>query len=121
VTLSPRSHIEREENEDKKSSLKLLISNLQNYETLIAQECVQSHVAHEGDGSSKSSVHKQRFQSLQRRMDFNKQRLESLNNRMDFKANMMNFNLIDVTCGDDENSKFCDIATCIYILQVSFY
>ena len=121
ATLSPRSHIEREENEDKKSSLKLLISNLQNYETLIAQECVQSYVAHEGDGSSKLSVHNQRFQSLQRRMDFNKQRLESLNTRMDFKANMMNFNLIDVTCGDDEKSKFCDMhiyLTSIFLLII---
>lgn len=103
ATMSPRSHIDREENDDKKSSLKLLISNLKNYETLISQECVKSlMVESEGNAEVNEDVHKQRIQSLHRRMEFNKKRLESLNTRLDFKANMINFNLIDLAGNSDD-------------------
>lgn len=117
TTLSPKSHIEKQENDDKKLSLNILISKLQVFESLIAHDCVQSYIGTENgskdndDGSNhhnhdinhsdkddndfvtSSFIQKQRMDSLTRRMEFNKQRLESLNARLDLKVNVINFSM----------------------------
>ena len=102
LTKSPKSHAEKDENADRVSSLKKLNKILQDYESTLAQECDDD----DGDGDGKKDdvseidttpfVHKDKMDDLHRRMEFNKKRLESLNISMDFKANMINFNLIDV-------------------------
>lgn len=101
ATLSPRSPIQKEENEDKMSSLKIFISKLQKFETLIAQESAQPCLVKDEDSPPFSWINKQRMESLKRRMEFNKQRLESLHTTLDFKANMINFNLINIQGNGD--------------------
>ncbi len=120
LILSPKSHLEKEENAEKVMSLKKIASILKTYEALIAQECVSSYLGKnddtlENDSTFKTTsssaddtpkAHKQTRESLQRRMEYNKKRLESLNKRLDFKANMINFNLIDPNNStDNENEK----------------
>lgn len=105
ATMSPRSHKEREDNDDKKSALKILKSNLQTYETLISQECVKSYQDSDEEQKYSSFKHKQRMESLKRRMEFNKQRLNSLKTELDFKANLMSFHLVDRTTEKDEKEK----------------
>mmetsp|Transcript_4009 Transcript_4009/g.5229 ORF Transcript_4009/g.5229 Transcript_4009/m.5229 type:complete len:304 (+) Transcript_4009:206-1117(+) len=97
ATMSPRSHADKEDNEDKKLSLKLLLTRLQKYETMIAGECVQSRVSDESNQTSSSKcIHKQRLESLRKRMEYNKKKLDSLHEKMDFKASMINLSLKDI-------------------------